>query len=311
MERPRTMTSRGVALLPLLIMGVCHVSLPPLQAMFEVEPRLMYGWYAIAFILGFVLFRKSRVVKDHEYIRAKAMKKIKHVYEAEERGVWDTNAQLDHTMDSVTKAGLVRSIGEISPEGPEIELDGEERVDVKMLSEAAHVMKANARLSGKDVLDEVGQNKTLGATRRPNPMDRFIDFAASIFGRDARSKREADRLSRLQAASESSPVIAQRPVAPLQTSRKTESLGDELISYSDTGGVQTAITTSGEEVSQSNVKNVEKSPIVPSESLESMAMLGTITSQPVPAQTGVQSCPGCSKTAALNERYCSNCGLDL
>ena len=64
--------------------GVTHLSLPPLQSMFSIEPMLMYAWYAVAILLGVVVYRRSGVVKDHEYNRAKAMRKIKHVYEAEE-----------------------------------------------------------------------------------------------------------------------------------------------------------------------------------------------------------------------------------
>ena len=35
---------------PSLLMGVTHVSLPPLQSMFELEPLLMYGYYALALV---------------------------------------------------------------------------------------------------------------------------------------------------------------------------------------------------------------------------------------------------------------------
>ena len=126
-KAPRRFTSRGVSILPLLLMGVTHLSIPPLQSMFELEPMLMYGWYAIAVVLGLLLFRRSRVVKDHEYNRAKAMKKIRHVYEAEERGVWETNAQLDGTMDAVSKAGLKRTVGEFASESPSLNWRTEKR----------------------------------------------------------------------------------------------------------------------------------------------------------------------------------------
>ena len=119
MAQQRQLTSLGVSLLPLLVMGVTHLSLPPLQAMFEIEPRLMYAWYALGLLLGAVLLRRSAVVKDHEYNRAKAMKKIRHVYEAEERGVWQTDAHLDGTMDANTKARLGRTVGDFSGEGPD------------------------------------------------------------------------------------------------------------------------------------------------------------------------------------------------
>ena len=74
----------------------------------------MYAWYLTAVVIGVVVYRRSGVVKDHEYNRAKAMRKIKHVYEAEERGVWATDAHLDGAMDPLNKHGLSRSVAEIS-----------------------------------------------------------------------------------------------------------------------------------------------------------------------------------------------------
>ena len=103
MAEKKGLTNRSLSVLPLLLMGVTHVSLPPLQSMFELEPLLMYGYYALAILLCAVVYRRSGVVKDFEYNRAKAMRKIKHVYEAEEKGVWSTNAPLDDAMDKTTR----------------------------------------------------------------------------------------------------------------------------------------------------------------------------------------------------------------
>ena len=55
MREKKGLTNRSLSALPLLVMGVSHLSLPPLQTMFELEPRLMYGWYAFALLLGVVL----------------------------------------------------------------------------------------------------------------------------------------------------------------------------------------------------------------------------------------------------------------
>ena len=183
-KAPRRFTSRGVSILPLLLMGVTHLSIPPLQSMFELEPMLMYGWYAIAVVLGLLLFRRSRVVKDHEYNRAKAMKKIRHVYEAEGEGV-ETNAQLDGTMDAVSKAGLRRTVGSSLAESPELELEDGEKVDVQMLAEADHIVKANARVSGERTLDEERITGTVGAQQKRSPMDRMLDAFWSLFGVDS------------------------------------------------------------------------------------------------------------------------------
>ena len=308
MARPRATTSKGLSMLPLLLMGVTHLSLPPLQAMFDVEPRLMYGWYALALVLGIILYRRTGVVKDHEYNRAKAMKKIRHVYEAEERGVWQTDVQLDGTMDSTTKAGLHRKIGDFSGEGAELELGEDEQVEVKMLSEAAHVIKANARVSGEVSFDDEQVHGTVGAIRRAGPMDRFLDVVFGLFGRDSSEEREQRRQARLQQAASSAPVVAQRPVAPLRMN-KTDDEGEvNMVSMSDAGGVETVISTSGMEKDYGSFESVSQPP---TESLESMAMMGQSPSATNAFATTGPQCKGCKAPVSSSERFCPHCGLDL
>ena len=308
MVRPRATTSKGLSVLPLLLMGVTHLSLPPLQAMFDVEPRLMYGWYVVAVALGVVLYRRTGVVKDHEYNRAKAMKKIRHVYEAEERGVWQTDVQLDGNMDATTKASLNRKIGTFSGEGAELELGEDEQVEVKMLSEAAHVIKANARVSGEVSFDDEQIHGTVGATRRVGPMDRFLDGLLGLFGRDSREEREQRRKARLRQAASSAPVVAQRPVAPLRLNKNDNEGEVNMVSMSDAGGVETVISTSGMEKEYGSFETLSKPP---AESLESMAMMGQAPSSTTAIATTGPQCKGCKAPVSPSERFCPHCGLDL
>ena len=311
MESPRSFTSRGLALLPLLIMGACHLSIPPLRAMFELEPRIMYAWYGFSLALGFQIFRKSRVVKDFEYNRVKAMKKIKHVYVAEERGVWNTQVELDSTMDNVTKAGLSQPISNLSHEAPEMQVPEDNQIEVSMLNEARHIVNANARVSGQASLDDEQVTGTIGAVRKPTPMDRFFDLISSLFGKDARAEREERRRNRLAAAAASSPVTAQRPVAPLRIEGQRDDVEVNMTSYSDSGGVNTVITSSGKELTKSIESANQPQTTSPSESYESMAMLGTAVVQPRPVTTSGPVCRGCSSSVTVGERFCPNCGLDL
>ncbi len=310
MDSPRSFTSRGLALLPLLVMGACHFSLPPLQSMFELEPRLMYAWYAVSLILGFIVFRKTRVVKDFEYNRVKAMKKIKHVYEAEERGVWNTDVQLDSAMDNVTKAGLVQPVSTISNEAPEMQVPENNEIEVSMLNEASHIVKANARVTGGVSFDDERVTGTIGAVRKPTPMDRLFDTVSSLFGRDARAEREEKRQARLRAAAASAPVTAQRPVAPLRIEGPRDDVEVNMTSYSDSGGVRTVISSSGEEIAD-GVPPPPKVQAVPTESYESMAMLGTTVVQPQPTSPQGSVCRGCQLPVSAGERFCPHCGLDI
>lgn len=279
--------------------------------MFELEPVLMYAWYGVAIVLGVVIYRRTGVVRDHEYNRAKAMRKIKHVYEAEKAGVWSKDVHLDGTMDHQTQFGLSRSVAEISGEAPEMELDDEAKVEVRMLSEANHVVKANARVTGGSTLDDEAITGTIGAQRKAGPMDRFLDGLFGLFGFDSRADREAERLARLRRAATSSPVTAQRPVAPLRLNKANDDSEVNMTSMSDSGGVETVLTTSG--MVKSDVEAPSSFKQVPdvAESLESMAMMGLAPSATTQIATTGPQCRGCSAPVSPSERFCPHCGLDL
>ena len=305
------LTRRSLSVLPLLLMGATHLSLPPLQTMFELEPALMYGWYAFALVLCFVLFRRTGVVKDYEYNRAKAMRKVKHVYEAEEAGVWSKDVALDGTMDQHTKLGLTRSISELSGEAPEMELDEEAKVEVQMLSEADHIVKANARITGSSSLEDEAITGTIGAQRKAGPMDRFLDTLFGLFGFDSRADREAERQARLRQAATSAPVTAQRPVAPLRMNKSNDDTEVNMTSMSDSGGVETVMTTSGMVRSDVDAATTNKQVPNVQESLESMAMMGQAPSASRQIATAGPRCRGCGAPVASSERFCPHCGLDL
>jgi len=311
MGETRRMTSRGLSVLPLLLMGVTHLSLPPLKSMFDLEPRLMYGYYGLSLLLGVVLLRRSGVVKDHEYNRAKAMKKIRHVYEAEARGVWETNASLNGNMDPKTQGNLSKTVGEFSAEGGELELPDDEQVEVRMLSEAAHVVKANARVSGEISLDDDTRVATVGATRNVGPMDRFLDALFGLFGRDSRAEREAQRRRRLEQAASYAPVVAQRPVAPLRFNKTDDASEVNMVSMSDEGGVETVISSTGMEKEVPLLGGSEVQPNPMQESLESMAMMGQVPSSSNIFSTAGPQCRGCGSPVSSTERFCPHCGLDL
>ena len=311
MGQTKGLTNKSLSALPLLLMGLSHLSLPPLQTMFELEPRLMYGWYLLAILLGVVIYRRSGVVKDHEYNRAKAMRKIQHVYEAEERGVWGTDVQLDAKMDKNTQLALSRSIGELSGEAPEMELGEDAKVDVEMLNEANHIVKANARITGGATLDDEVVTGTIGATRKTGPMDRFLDGVLSLFGIDGRADREAQRQARLQQAARVAPVTAQRPVAPLRLNKDQDESEINLTSMSDSGGVETVMTTSGRIRETNGDAPVAKDVPAVSESLESMAMMGLSPSATPSIATTGPTCRGCGAPVGSSERFCPQGGLDL
>ena len=127
-----------------------------------------------------------------------------------------------------------------------MELDDEAKVEVRMLNEADHIVKANARVSGSASLDDEVITGTIGAQRKAGPMDRFLDGLFGLFGFDSRADREAERQARLRQAATSAPVTAQRPVAPLRLNKSNDDSEVNMTSMSDSGGIETVMTTSGQ-----------------------------------------------------------------
>ena len=324
MGNERSVTSKGVAALPLLLMALIHLTVSPLREMFKIEPLLMYAWYAIALVLALVLWRKASMVKDHEYHRSQVMKKMKKVYEAEEEGVWQSNAALGSELSAQAQLKLRGQVSSIDGEAPEMTLGEDERVDVTMLMDAAHIQKANRRVSGTETFGEQSIDSTIGAVRKKSPMDSFLDSISGLFGRgDSEDRRRSRQQARLAAAAKADPVTAQRPVAPIRTAGASEDTTLRVTSVSDGGGVDSTVTASGEMIEESR-------PMTESEkvyawdqpqqsknatSIESMAMLSTpiTTSAPLvqsQAPQGVR-CKGCQKPVTPGERFCLHCGLDV
>ena len=78
------------------------------------------------------------------------------------------------------------------------------------------VIKATDRVTGKDSFDQNPIQSTVGATRKTGFMDRSIDYVMSLFGKDPTHKREKKRTEILTQRAINEPIIAQKPIAPLQ-----------------------------------------------------------------------------------------------
>ena len=128
---------------------------------------------------------------------------------------------------------------------------------------------------------------------------------------DVETEREEKRMQRLYSNAQQSPVVAQRPVAPIQkvkeTSEEKSKDLDTMTSMSDDGGIISS--------TEQTVKQIPDVPTIASQSIESMAMLGTVQSQAPPMQmqsSGTTTgCSGCGFTNPPGERYCQSCGTTL
>jgi len=322
--KARPVTSLAMIVLPTIILAVVHITVTPLNEMFAIEPLLMYVWYAIGVIIGIIMWRKTRIVKDHEFRRSVVMKGMKEVYAAEEAGVWSQNASLDSEISADGEAKLKGQVSAIDGEGPEMELDLDHKVNVDLLIESKHIQKASMRVTGKGSLDSEELESTIGAVRKTGSMDRLLDFLGRLFsGTDARQSRSESRNAQLLAASRANPVVAQRPVAPIQQKKDTEKEEIKMTTMSDDGGHETFVDTEGVVTSQKgNLSETEKVYAWDKElnnnqssedSLESMAMLGGSPMKTVPQGTSVTGakCGSCGVAASGAERFCEGCGSSL
>ncbi|MGB1487366.1 MAG: zinc ribbon domain-containing protein, partial [Candidatus Poseidoniaceae archaeon] len=257
-------------------------------------------WYGLGVFIGVILLRTTRVTKDHEYRRTEIMKKMKHVYDAEAKGVWEKDVPLQGETQ-INKEQLNATIGSFGREAPELELDQDTTSEVQMLTEQGFVQKATRRMSGDGAEIDEMVDSTVGSVRKVSWMDGLIDGIFTFFGRDKAAEREEQRLARLRANAQQTPVIAQRPVAPIKEtlteSRTSENL--TMTSMSDDGGIISS--------------TANEAPTIPVQRKESIEDLAMLSGGSVSTITGSMSggCPSCGARNPPSERYCQTCGTTL
>ena len=159
-EPKNELTAWALLITPAIIVAILHSIIPAASVHVDLtwEKVLMY---LVALGLGFVLFRRSRKVLDHEFFRAKSIKGLRKAYTAEDRGLW-TKADsamiaLERDAEGYTAsdddAGRDRGkrtdelAGRSMSDSPE---DDEPLTEVRMLSEEEHVRRSTGRMSGDE-----------------------------------------------------------------------------------------------------------------------------------------------------------------
>ena len=297
----RQSTSFGLFLMPILVFGCLQIIVTPLGDILALSWMYLLVWYGLSVLIGYLLLRRTRVTKDHEYRRSEIMKKMKHVYDAEAKGVWERETTLQDDVQLNT-TNLNAKIGSFGREAPELELDQDVKSDVQMLTEQGFVQKATRRMSGDGAEDVDSVDSTVGSVRKKSLMDGIIDNIFNLFGRDKEAEREQEHLRRLRANADQTPVIAQRPIAPIKESITPESSKNDTLtmtSMSDDGGIIS-----------STLQEPKPVPVQRKESIEDLAMLGGSR----PSQSFVSTsggCPSCGSAIPPSERYCQSCGMSL
>ena len=303
----RQFTSLVLLFTPVLVLNALRFIVDPLGDMMSVSLYLDIGLHVGALGVGYFLFRKTRMVRDHEWQRSRAIKSVGNHFKAEDSGVWEKDVVMETQLSPEAQASLSGHVG-VAVGGMKTtsETEIETEVEVEMLVDAEHVRKAQARVSGDEQFEDGSVNSTVGAVRKPSPMDTFLDWISSFRGRDRKQEREDKKNAKLLARSQQSPVIAQRPIAPLRPVQSEEKrvVPMEMISVTDAGAESVTIDEDTNEIS---------TPVQRSISIEEMAY-GTAKSSTKTANSGFAPQPTCKMCSAPNpvgERFCMNCGSEL
>lgn len=313
----KSLSSKSVSVMPVLLLGFIHVFVTPLRDIFDIEPLLMIPYYLLGIFIGVIIYRRSNIVRDYEFRRSKVMKKMKNAYAAEESGVWQTNVEVPGEISS--QINLSAGVSQISKEAPEMELSDDNKVEVSMLNESKSVIEATRRVAGKSTFDDQEVMSTIGATRKVSPMDRLLDFVSGIFGKSSsQESREAKRITALKAASEAAPVRAEKPQAPIQYERNEVEVGPESNYVDDYRQESNDIVENVNLKPVAEVKNYSafappNNNSLGNQTLESMAMLPSNNSLSFAKQNQQQGpkCRGCGYSIKSGDRFCDNCGLDV
>ena len=99
--------------MPILVFGCLQIIVTPLGDILALSWMYLLVWYGLSVLIGYLLLRRTRVTKDHEYRRSEIMKKMKHVYDAEAKGVWEreTTLQDDVQLNTTNLNAKIGSFG--------------------------------------------------------------------------------------------------------------------------------------------------------------------------------------------------------
>jgi hypothetical protein len=265
---------------PVLIFGALHQLIPAIGERLLNNTLSIVVYYIVALILGIVLFRNARIVRDHEWFRRKNIKSLQKAYTAEDRGVWAkadlTITQMEAEAASVEVGDLSRkalqrldgSVGEMISEKSTGEIVREEDTEeVHLLLDTEHVRRSMGRVTGEDEPAESVQGVTIEQEEQDGGIiSGVLDRVKEL--QDAAVQASADEIS--------------TPVAPVAASA-TEP--EEPVS--GFAGTSTEDDWYAREV----------------------AMAGTTTAADV-AQVGGggNRCSACGDSNAADESYCIHCG---
>jgi hypothetical protein len=162
-EKKNAMNAWLLLAAPLFIFIALHSLIPAIRERLVTDTFSMAIYICVALLIGSLLFRQARTVRDHEWHRRKDIKKLQREYAAEDRGVWSkadlAMSELEADAQGVEKGQLSTkalqrldgSIGGLTGVKVTDEIESSEQSveDVSLFSESEHVRLATSRVTGE------------------------------------------------------------------------------------------------------------------------------------------------------------------
>ena len=277
-------TSVALLLAPSLIFLVLDMFGPPaVDLLLSEEIWIPYVYYGSSLVFGYILFRRSRIVKDMEWHRSKSIQRLEKVYKAEDKGVWLRTEEADNRLSidamnrpitSQKKAAerLSGSVSQINNEGGPTEIESSESdvENVDLFLEQDHVARSTARVTGKTGPVEFVQGVTLKEESR----------AESGLFRGA--------MRRLSEARESA---AQNKI---NSQKSSPSVKSRDLVQSEIDSTERVYVRPGQDYDPSPM-SVNSNPSISVQTNESV-------------ESHIRRCNECSSPMDANESYCPKCG---
>ena len=269
---------------PSLIFLVLDLFGPPaVDLLLDEKIWIPYVYYGTSFVFGYILFRRSRIVKDMEWHRSKSIQRLEKVYKAEDKGVWLRAEEADNRLSAAAinrpitsqKKAVERlsgSVSQINREGGPTEIKSNESdvENVDLFLEQEHVARSNARVTGKTGPVESVQGVTLEESEK--------EESGLLKGAIRRLSEARESAALNQVNSQNLPV-----------------------------------STKSRDLIKSEEDLVERIYIRPGEDYDpSPESIRSVASSSIPSNDQIQSnirrCVECGTPMDLNESYCPKCG---
>ena len=190
----RATTSWLLLATPTVAFATLWVTSQGLQNLLRLSSWGVWAYWGSGLLIGWLMFRRSRSVRDHEWHRSRSIKKLDKTYRSEDKGLWlQADAAGDKlaekAQDGLAKKAQMRMEGQVQgltlESAPtEIESSESDIEKVNLFMDEEHVSRSQSRLSG-----ETGPVESVaGVTEKADPQDGIFGKA---MGRLKHAREEA------------------------------------------------------------------------------------------------------------------------